>query len=1035
MRLHQESRGTSAGAWARAVAAALACAATMAGAAPPRPDTGPSLTPQVRVVQPMHTAPVAQIRTDARFERLLTSSSDKTLRLWRLADFQLLRTIHLPSEPGPEGTPYAIALSADGRRAYAAGYTGWHWHRAAHIYLVDVDGGRISGKVGSFPGEVVTALDLSPDGRRLAVGLGRGGLVVIDATSGARLQADAAYAAPVTFVHHAADGRLATTAADGCLRLYAADGRLVYRNQFPALAADQPQCSGGELGGVRFSPDGKWLALGSRAAPEVGLFDAAGLQLSLRRTVRIPDGGQRSLCCIAWSPDSRTLYVNGSVEGDRPTPVYRIQAPASGAPERWDTRPQQITNMLPMPDGSVVLATTVPSISRIAATGRPAVRPDGTPLAVAPDHIDFHRSRAALDHLRVSADGRVVAFEAQPGRWLRASPLAADPSSVLSLLDGEPGGSQDPALSAVRRSGAVSVRTAVGVFAHHEPTLVNGQPVALGFEEDVRSWAVHARLPVAALGTQWRLHLVDHRGQPLPGWEEPPFVPAPIHHTVITEDGRWVVVALGDGTLRWFEIASGRERLGLFVHANLSDWVAWRPEGHYASSPQGDRFVGWLVNRGEAQTPDFFRADQFERTLYRPDLLQAAFTGEPGREATGVAESFRLAPRVHIDDILPASREVRFTVEGAAGQAAAARVAEVGLYADGVPVLNAAARKVTTTAATFTRTVRIPDSLSMDAIRVEAEAAGVLGVDEAGAVQAAEVVRARKGRLWLLAVGVGHFEDFAGCAQTKVCLLRLADLPNAPHDAQALAERLAQAANSTFTEVHLRLLTDGGGPGMSPPTKQAVMNALAWLQGAAPEDTVAVFMASHGIAGGPGHAEYYFLPADAQVEAVEWALAPGAALGHADSLISASELADGLRRVAGRRLLMIDTCHAGAADSPSNPHSLAKRSASAQVAVLAASTGREQSYEAVDPGVHHGAFTQAVLRGLQGLADRDGNGWVTVDELASYVGPEVARNTARLNEALRERNPRHRDVSQTPTLIANPVLRGSALMAVPRGGS
>lgn len=996
-----------------------------------------SASPQVRVVQDMHTAQMEQIRADLRFERLLTTAFDKTLRIWRLADLRLLRTVHLPAELGPEGTPYSLALSADGLRAYVGGYTGWHWSRASHVYLIDTEQGRIVGKLGRFDGDVITALDLSPDGRRLAVGLGRGGLVVVDATTGVRLHSDAAYGGTVRFVHHAPDGRLASAADDGCLRVYAADGRLSYRNQYPPRPADQPQCDGGELGGVRFSPDGRWLALGTRYRkdgerwlPEVPLFD--GRTLALRRVLRAPDSDQRSLCCIAWSPDAGTLYVNGSVEGDQPTPLYRVRDPERGTPERWNVGRQQFSNMLPMPDGSVVFATTAPSMARVGADGRLLERGNGQPMMALPDNVDFHRTRQEPASFVASADGRSVAFEAQPGKWLRADPFQSDPSRVLGAE-----GARDPDLNAVRRTGVVRVQTATGLFSHREPTLVNGRAVALGAGEGVRSWAVHATAPLAALGTQWRLHLVDAQARPMPGWDEPPFLSAPAFHTLITEDGRWVVVAVGDGTVRWFEVATGQERLGLFVHADGSDWVAWRPDGYYASSPQGDRYLGWLVNRGDAMSPDFYRAEQFERTLYRPDLLQAAFFGELTRSGGAAAGPQRLgAPRVRIEQVHARQREVRFTVD--APEAGSPPVTEIGVYVDGIPLLGAEARRVPPDAGRISRTVRVPDGLSMDAIRVEAEAGDVLGLDEAGSPQAVPASEGRRGRLWVLAVGVERFADFAGCGHTKVCGVRLPDLPNAPNDARLLADRLRTATRQVFTEARVAVLADGQGGGA--PTKAALLDALAGLREAGPEDTTVVFMASHGIAGGPGNAEYYFLPADAQVRGVERVLnhaaeRPAPGLDGVDSLLSATELASALRRVPGRRMLVIDTCHAGAADGRSNPHSLAKRSASAQVAVLAASNGTERSYEAADPRVRHGAFTHALLRGLQGLADADRDTVVTLEELHRFVGPEVADNTARLNAAERKRNARHSDFSQTPTLLASPVLRRSRLASRAGEGS
>lgn len=998
-----------------AACAALLCAQWLLGTEPAlaqsaaTPDvTAPTL---VRVVQDMHTAEINQIRADERFDRLVTSSSDKTLRVWRLSDLQLQRTISLPADVGREGTPYSIALSADGQRLYAAGYTGYDWRQASHVYQIDADTGRIVRLLGQYAGEVVTALDLSPDGRRLAVGLGRGGLSVIDAVDGTPLFSDPQYAGSVSFLHFATDGRLASTSADGCLRVYGVDGRALHRNAYPPIAADKPQCGvgAGGLGGVRFSPNGRWLALGQADRPEAYVLDAQSL--ALRRVVRIDDAQQRSLCCIAWSTDGSTLYVNGAVESDRPTPLYRIRDVANGKPERWEVGRQQFSNMLPMPDGSVVFATTAPSIARVDAEGRP-LRANGEPMLVVPHNVDFHRTRNALPSFVVSPDGGVVAFEAAPGRWLRAAPLAPPGGSLAASASAPPG------LIAARRSGAVSVQTATGLFAHRQPTRVNGQGVALGPQEDVRSWAVHATRPIAAFGTQWRVHLVDAAGKPMPGWENPPSLPAPAYHCVLSDDGRWVVVAVGDGTVRWYGVATGREALGLFVHDNAVDWVAWRPDGYYASSPAGDQYIGWLVSRGMREAPTLMRAVQFERQLYRPDLLRFALAdtvaGSATRSLSGVLAELA-APKVSIDSIRPSKvagmLDIRFTVEGTGRP-----IAEIGLYIDGIPVLRAQERAVNGSGGgRVTRTATVPAGTGPLKVRVEAETARSIGVDESVPAKVlAASAGERLGTLWVVAIGVAKF----GRASEI-----LPELPNTLNDARELANALAAQRGKAFSDVRVTRLGDLPGKAA---TKANILAALKGLEEMQAGDTAVVFLASHGAADA---SEYYLMTADAEPDDVNKVLQAQTANRQLNeraqpSLLTGTELTAALRRLPGRRILLIDTCRSGAAGSM-DPFSLVKRSASAQLAVVSAATGAQESYELLDKP--HGVFTFALLEALAGRQGAGGR-TLTLREVFDATRLGVERELRRLKE--RVNDPKQRAaIRQDPVMVAPPVLERSVVAA------
>ena len=978
-----------------AAARALACALAAGGAFAAEPST----QPQVRVVQDMHVAAIDQVRADARFERLVTASRDKTVRLWRLGDLQPLRTVPLPAEPGPEGTPYSVAISADGAWVYAAGYTGHTWHQASHVYRIDAAAGRIAGTLGRFADDVVTALDLSPDGRRLAVGLGRSGLVVIDSRSGAVLWKDTAYGGAVSFVHHAPDGRLASASSDGCLRVHGPDGTLAYRLQYPPRPQEATQCTGGDLGGVRFSPDGRWLALGHKGLPEVPLFD--GRSLALVRVLRSDDALQRSLCCIAWSTDGRSLFVNGNLEGEDTTALYAVRDPGSGPLQRLRVNRQAFSNMLPMPDGSLVLATPAPSLIRVDAAGRDVARADGRPLVAEPDNVDFHRTRGTPSAFRVRADGGAVAFEDRPGHWLRLDPLGRTADLVLVSGDRPPEG-----FLAAGRDGTPGVLADTALYGHRQPVRVGGRDVALSVGEGVRSWSVHPGRRIAALGTQWRLHLLDCEARPLPGWENPPFLPAPAYHTVLSGDGRWVVVGLGDGTLRWFDVATGQERLAAFVHANGRDWVAWRPDGHYASSPEGDRYLGWLVNRGEDRTPDLLRAEQFERDFYRPDLLRAAMRSGDGAGDRLAASLRNLAPpRVAIESVDAApggGATVRFTVESTGRPPR-----EVGVYVDGIPVLAARERAVSGDAGRFTRTVTVPWWPQPGRVRVEAETGSALGVDETLPLRSPPASGAgARPTLWLVAVGVHRFDHLAG----------VTPLPTATNDAVVLARTLAAQKGRAFAEVRASVLVEGSA---TPPTRENILASLAALDGMAPQDTLVVFFASHGTADA---AEYYVMAKDSTAEDVarlDAAQAGGtrAPTGSLPSLLSGTDLAAALRRLPGRRIVVLDTCQSGAAGR-SDPHSLMKRSASARLATMSAARGDEASYDS--PNEPHGAFTGALIRALGGPGVR------TLRTVFDATEPDVARVIAQLRTTARGPAARER-IRQTPVLTGPPALESTVL--------
>jgi hypothetical protein len=139
------------------------------------------------------------------------------------------------------------------------------------------------------------------------------------------------------------------------------------------------------------------------------------------------------------------------------------------------------------------------------------------------------------------------------------------------------------------------------------------------------------------------------------------------------------------------------------------------------------------------------------------------------------------------------------------------------------------------------------------------------------------------------------------------------------------------------------------------PTREAILSALSFVQQGGARDTVVIFLASHGITDTKGN--YYFVPSDVNAAtSSRLSAANGATRSVVDVVLRSAA------RRRGRRLLIVDTCHAGSAEGSFDSHSLMKRSASSLFPLIVASKGEEKSQEYV-PG-QHGLFTYALMNAL-----------------------------------------------------------------------
>jgi len=224
--------------------------------------------------------------------------------------------------------------------------------------------------------------------------------------------------------------------------------------------------------------------------------------------------------------------------------------------------------------------------------------------------------------------------------------------------------------------------------------------------------------------------------------------------------------------------------------------------------------------------------------------------------------------------------------------------------------------------------------------------------------------------LWVLAVGVSRYRsaDFR--------------LAYADDDARAIAAAFGvQSGGSLYREVKTLVLTDDAV------TRESVLNSMERFLGqGGPDDVAVIFLAGHGIR---DHTtgSYYYLPYPATSDNF---------VTDALRMSDFDEMVRAVRRNVRGVVLMLDTCHSGAlrvtVPNVTAADDLATRmSVGEGFFLLAASKPGEESKEGPEAG--HGAFTYAVLQGLQGGADADGDGLVSVSDLFGFVARQVPKLT------------------------------------------
>jgi hypothetical protein len=267
--------------------------------------------------------------------------------------------------------------------------------------------------------------------------------------------------------------------------------------------------------------------------------------------------------------------------------------------------------LVSLPAGQLLAAKANPCFTILKANG--AVLWDHRPPGG-----DFRNEGKTFS---VSADGTVIDFGFEV---FGKAPLRFD-LGALKLSD------QRPADDRTRPSKQDGLR--IEDWASSYAPKLDGKPIELEARELSQSFAIHPDAHRFVLGADWNLYAFDAEGKQL--WKHA--APGPAWAVNITGDGRLVVAAYGDGTIRWHRMDDGRELLALQVLNDKKNWVAWTPEGFYGATPGAFGVLKWHVNRGNDAAADAVPVSQIPR-LKRPDALPLVLQELETARALGIAD-------------------------------------------------------------------------------------------------------------------------------------------------------------------------------------------------------------------------------------------------------------------------------------------------------------------------------------------------------------------------------------------------------------
>nr|WP_321524265.1 OmpA family protein [uncultured Cohaesibacter sp.] len=537
-------------------------------------------------------------------------------------------------------------------------------------------------------------------------------------------------------------------------------------------------------------------------------------------------------------------------------------------------------------------------------------------------------------------------------------------------------------------------------------SITNGKPLNnLRFNEDDPS-----RIEMLEVGGGWRGY--DARSGRYIGWE-----PATSVWTLKLDNGQKIewsrdMMRLGDrsvffgGTLAsisadesrnlllaltssneliYFDLRSFERQLTLLVK-NDDEWIAYAPSGEFTSSLNGTKGVFWSL--GDNYLPFEALKSRFERPRIIQDRLSRLIKGGGGNDQPVPVEPekpdvdpdlFNVPYKVSLDSPAKATVDgdeyvLRLRVEKSSADlpdpafeySLNGRVVIRTRGFDEEPVYDGGE------IVGIDRKFKLREGENVIEASLVYKDARVL-------TQRAEINRKVKAQpkvrkttqLWYFGVGISKYE------------ISSQDLEFAHKDALDLEKTFKAQEGVLYGKVNTKVLVNDQAT-----ERDIRVEMNDFLRQASAEDVIVLFIAGHGVQ--DNEQRLYLVTYDGDKTRPY----TGMQVDKFRDFLSG-------RPINQKAIFLMDICHSGAVGPRkrggiSNEEAVQALSDGTGTIVLASSTGAQLSQEDASFGGGHGAFTAALLEGLNGKADADAgdqNGYTSVQELISYTSRRVPQMT------------------------------------------
>ena len=891
----------------------------------------------------MHSATINKISTDKQGKFILTCSKDKTAKLWNANTGELVRTFHVPIDGGDKGMLYSCALSPDGMVTAVGGFTYLDVSGNNNIYIFNTQTGEMIKRLSGIE-EVIIDLEFSPDGHYLAAAIGGDyGIRIFNTTTWSLEKSLTGYGRESDDIAFDYQGRLASVCLDGKIRLYDSSFRLITQKE--TTGGKQPVS-------LCFSPDGSKIAVTYNDSIRLQVLNANDLSLLYEPDISGMLTKITRFYGITFSYDGQYLCAGGNYMTLKHfkwwCPIRCWDNAGRGAYRDLIACKNAVLDIKPMPDNSIIYCGYLPDFGRIND-------PLGYSFYKTPEINNCMSAHSSF--LKVNQEGTVIGFK----------PLFK-PSLTFSVNNSELNEKRCHEPSFKDHYGGLIVSD----WKLSNTPKLNGEILSV-LQQNERCWSVDIAndKKSVVLGADLTLYCLDADGNER--WSTS--TPSAASAVKISGNGKLLIAALANGLIEWYRMKDGKKLLSLFAHPDNKRWILWTPSGYYKCSTGAEDFIGWHVNNGADKEADYYTVSKFRRIYYRPDVIGKILETMDENESVRLAniEGKRNSQPAEIKRFLPPSItiispwnetpfstphvKIKYRISSPVNSPVTGIEARIdGHFSDSIQGFKAdgGIEEVT---------LNIPPQDCKVSLLAKNKNNSGESSEIALTWSGEKTESIKKPVLYILAIGISDYDQ----PDLK--------LNFAAKDATDFTDAMQKQKGGLYENVVVRLMKDKNA------LKDSILDGLDWLQRkTTSHDYAIIYLGGHGL--NDNYGTFYFMPVGANPEKIS-----------ITGLIC-NEIQEKVLKVRGNILVFVDACHSGnimGGQKSPDMDRLSNELTEAKAIVFSSSTRDQYSLE--DRSWGNGAFTKALVEGINGKAPSYNKKDITVFMLAGYISERVKELT------------------------------------------